>query len=79
VNAETVSKVKELVCADQQITINEAVNEVGISYGSAQTIMTEQQMRWDQTRWILHNNNATSYTAMVMQQFSIEKQIMLML
>jgi hypothetical protein len=40
VNAETVSKVKELVCADRRITIIEGVNEVGISYRSAQAIMT---------------------------------------
>jgi hypothetical protein len=42
VNAETISKVKVLMRADQRITINEVVNEVGISYGSAQATLTEE-------------------------------------
>jgi response regulator of citrate/malate metabolism len=41
VNVETISNVKEMVHANQWITSNEAVNEVGISRGSAQTILTE--------------------------------------
>jgi hypothetical protein len=61
VNVETISKVKELVHADRWITINDIVNDVGISYVSAQTSLTEeQQMRWDETRWILHHDNASS-------------------
>jgi len=40
VNAEIISKVKELVHASWQITINKAVNELGISYGSAQARLT---------------------------------------
>jgi transposase len=42
VNAEIISKAKELVHANWQITINEAVNEFGISYGSAQARLTEE-------------------------------------
>jgi len=42
VNAEIISKVKGLVHANWQITINEAVNELGISYGSAQARLTEE-------------------------------------
>jgi response regulator of citrate/malate metabolism len=41
VNAETISKVRVLMCADKQLTINEVVNEVGISHGSARAILTE--------------------------------------
>jgi len=40
-NAERISKV--LMPANQQITIREVSNEVGISYGSAQAILTMQQ------------------------------------
>jgi hypothetical protein len=67
------------MCADQWITINEVVNEVGISYGSARAILTEElQMRWDETRWILHHNNALSHTAVAARQFLAGKQITLM-
>jgi hypothetical protein len=39
------------MCADQQITIKKVLNEVGMSYGSAQAILTEElQARWDETR-----------------------------
>jgi hypothetical protein len=41
VNAEIISKVKELVHANWQITINEAVNELRIFYGSAKARITE--------------------------------------
>jgi len=40
VNAEIISKVEELVHASWEITINEAVNELGISYGSEQARLT---------------------------------------
>jgi hypothetical protein len=61
VNAETTSKVKELVHANQQIIINEVVSEVGISCGSAQASQTEEsQMIQDEMRWILHHDNATA-------------------
>lgn len=40
-NAERISK--GLMCANQQITIREVLNEVGFSYGSAQAILTMQQ------------------------------------
>ena len=49
VSAETVSEFNELVHASQQITKSELVNEGGISCGSAQTILTELQTRWDDT------------------------------
>jgi transposase len=79
VNAERISKVKELVHADQQITINEVVNEVGISCGSAQAILTEElQMRWDETRWTLLPDSAPSHMATTVQQFLAGKQIALM-
>lgn len=29
------------MCADQHVTFIEVVNEVGMSYGSAQTVLTE--------------------------------------
>jgi hypothetical protein len=45
VNAETVSKLKELVPANWQIAISEAANDVGISYGSVKAILTKLQMR----------------------------------
>jgi len=53
-----------MVYANQWITSNEAVNEVGISCGSAQTILIEQKMRWDETRCMLHHDNATSHLVM---------------
>jgi hypothetical protein len=53
-NAKTVLKVKELVLANWQITAREVVNEVGISYGSAQAILTEEvQMRWVCSKFVL--------------------------
>jgi hypothetical protein len=79
VKAETISKVMVLMCADQQVTISDVVNEVGISNGSAQAILTELQIKWDETRWILHHDNAPSRTAMAVQQFLAGKQIALML
>jgi hypothetical protein len=42
VNADTISKVQELMCAHRRITINEGVNKVGISSGSQEAIMTEE-------------------------------------
>jgi len=46
VNAGTVSELQELVYANWQITISEIAYEMGISYGSAHTILTEElQMR----------------------------------
>jgi hypothetical protein len=41
VNAERISM--GLMYANQQVTIREVLNEVGISYGSAQAIRTMQQ------------------------------------
>ena len=41
-NAGTVSKLQLLVHANWQITIGEVTREMGISYGSAQTILTEE-------------------------------------
>jgi len=80
VNAEIISKVKELVHADWQITINEAVNELGISYGSAQARLTEElQMIRGEMRWILHHNNTPSHMAMAVQQILAEKQVALIL
>jgi hypothetical protein len=35
------SKKKEVVCADRQITIIKVMNEAGMSHGSAQAILTE--------------------------------------
>jgi hypothetical protein len=32
-----------------------------------QTILTELQMRLDETRWMLNHNNAASHTAMAVQ------------
>jgi hypothetical protein len=47
VNAGTVSELEELVYVNWQIASSEVANEVGISYGSAQTVLTEElQMRW---------------------------------
>lgn len=65
--------------ASQQITISELVNETVISYGSAQTILTELQLRWDETRWMLNHNNAASHTAMTVQQFLAGKKMALWL
>jgi hypothetical protein len=80
VNAKTISKVTELVHVNQQITIIEIVDEVGISYGSEKAILKEElQMRLDETRWILHHDNAASYMSMAVQLFLVEKQITLML
>jgi hypothetical protein len=46
VNAGTVSELQQLVYANWQITFVEVAYEIGISYGSAQTILTEElQMR----------------------------------
>jgi hypothetical protein len=79
VNAKRISKVKVLMHTNQRITVKEVVKEVGVSYGSAQAILTkETQIRWDETRWILHHNNATSHTAMAMQQFLGGEEITLM-
>jgi hypothetical protein len=41
-NAGTVSELQELVYFNWQITIDEVAYEMGISYGSAQTILTEK-------------------------------------
>jgi len=80
VNAETIWKVKELVCADQHITISEAVNEVGRSYWSAQTVLTgEWHIKWDKIRWILHHDNAANHLVMAVQQFLMYRQIVLIL
>jgi hypothetical protein len=79
VNAERISKVKVLMRANQWITVKEVVKEVGISYGSPQAILTKEvQMRWDETSWILHLDNAASHTAMAMQQFLAGEEITLM-
>ena len=69
-SAETISKFKELADASQQITISELVNETGISCGSAQTNLTDLQMRWD-------HNNAASHTVMAVKQFLAAKQMAL--
>jgi ribosomal protein S25 len=46
-NTETISKVKNPVPVDQQITIIEIANEVGIPFGAAQSILTEELwMKW---------------------------------
>jgi hypothetical protein len=41
VNAETFSKVKQVVHADWGITISDVANEVGALYGSSQATLTE--------------------------------------
>ena len=74
VRAETIPKFQELVHASQQL-----VNEVGILCGSAQTILTELLMKWDEKRWMLNHNTAASHTAMAAQQFLAEKQTALWL
>ena len=64
--------------ADQRITINEVVNEVGISYGSAQATLTEElQMRWDETDWSCITTMPKSH-GYVVQQLTAGKQITLM-
>jgi hypothetical protein len=42
VNSGTVSELQELVYANWQIAIGEVANEMGISYGSVQTILMEE-------------------------------------
>jgi len=76
VSAQTIPKFRELVHASQQITVSELVNEVGISYGSAQTIQTELQMRWDETKWML-DHNMLQVTATAVQQFLAATQMAL--
>jgi hypothetical protein len=53
-NSETISKVKKLACVDQQITMSEVANEVGIPFGAAQAILTEELwMKWGCAKAVL--------------------------
>jgi hypothetical protein len=47
--------------------------------GSPKAILKEEiQMRWDETRWILHHKSTPRHMAMAVQQFLGGKQITLM-
>lgn len=64
-NVETVLKV-----LTHWITIN--ANDLVISHGSAQAILTEQQMKWDEMMDPA-TQQCSKYMAMAMQQFLVIK------
>jgi hypothetical protein len=56
------------------ITISDAANDLVISHGSAQAILTEErQVKWDETTDPA-SQQCPKYTAMAMQQFLVKKQ-----
>jgi hypothetical protein len=79
---EMVAKMKQLVRGDRRITIYQVANELGISYGSAQTTVTHdvRRKRPEMRRggWMLHQDNAPSHTAMTVQEFLAQKNIAVM-
>jgi hypothetical protein len=66
VNVETVSKVLTHWIANN-------ANDLVISHGSAQAILTEQQMKWDEMMDPA-TQQSSKYMAMAMQQFLVIKQ-----
>jgi hypothetical protein len=60
--------------ANQRITIRDVVNEVGISYESAETILTEElQMQWYEKRSYM-TTMPPSHIVMAGQQIPAGKQ-----
>jgi hypothetical protein len=50
-NADVINNVRTLIMEDRLLTIREVADEVGISRGSANTILTEEL--WDARNWQL--------------------------
>ncbi|PNF38778.1 hypothetical protein B7P43_G12822, partial [Cryptotermes secundus] len=76
-NADVIEKVWTLIMEDRRLAIREVADEVGISRGSANTILTEDlgmrrvaaKFLWDARNWQLHHDNAPAHSSHLIQGF----------
>jgi hypothetical protein len=66
-NADVINKVRTLIMEDHRFTSREVAEEVGISRGSANTILTDKL--WDARKWQLHHDNAPAHSSHLIQGF----------
>jgi hypothetical protein len=64
---------RTLIMQDRRLTVREVADEVGISRGSANTILTEEL--WDARNWQLHHDNAPAHSSHLIQGFLAKRAI----
>jgi hypothetical protein len=66
-NVDVIDKVQTLITEDHRLTVQEVADKVGISRGSANTILNEEL--WDAGNWQLHHDNAPAHSSHLIQGF----------